>query len=153
MSDEEGEFIDEDDIGLEQEDQNDDADAEEGDMIGLDEKEELEEGDTGIELQLFQKSIESSGKDLVIVPDHLRRTSQIITREEKTEAIGIRATMIETNPRVFTDYGALSCPIKIAEKEFMDRRSPLILERISWETDTKIHIEQWKVREMAFPIN
>lgn len=153
MSDEEGDFIDEDDIGLELEDQNDDDDAEEGNVPCLDEKEELEEGETGIELQLFQKSRERTSKDIVIVQDHLRRTSQIITREEKTEAIGARATMIEINPWVLTDYGTLSSPIKIAEKEFMDRKSPLILERIILETDNEIHVEHWKVREMSFPIN
>ena len=67
MSDEEGDFIDEDDIGLELEDQNDDDDAEEGNVPCLDEKEELEEGETGIELQLFQKSRERTSKDIVIV--------------------------------------------------------------------------------------
>lgn len=87
-----------------------------------------------------------------IIPDEQRTTSQIMTLEEFTEAIGIRATQIEQGAPVFTDVAGYSDPIKMARKELLDGRSPLKLVREMRQKENERWVEIWKVNEMNVPI-
>lgn len=91
-------------------------------------------------------------KKIIIVHDDDRQTSNIIQRPEMTEAIGIRASQIERGSPVFTDVTGYTDPILMAKKEFVDRANPLIVERALRDSPTEALVEQWKVREMTFPI-
>jgi hypothetical protein len=97
------------------------------------------------------KSKDNAHKIIRIVPEDMRITSEIIQLPEMVEAIGIRCTEISRGSPVFTTYEGLSNEIDIAKKEFYDRQSPLILQRIINVNDNVIDVEEWRVREMTFP--
>lgn len=89
-----------------------------------------------------------------IVPEEEKITSEVISFPEMTEAIGIRASAIENGSKIFVDYGGLDNPIDIANKEFFERKNPLILRRSVYKNE-KLNeeiVEEWKIREMTFPI-
>lgn len=89
---------------------------------------------------------------LYVVPDNERETSQIMTLEEMTEAIGIRATEIENGAPVFTDVTGLSCPIAMARKEILDGKSPYkVVREVGMRKGGK-EVEIWKINEMTLPI-
>lgn len=92
-------------------------------------------------------------KIIYIRPAHLRTSSTIIQKPEMTEAIGIRISQIEQGSPIFTDVTGYTSSITMAKKEFIDRKNPLILERIMLEDDNAIYVDQFKVREMTFPVN
>ena len=90
-----------------------------------------------------------------IVPDNQRRTSDILTLYEITEAIGIRAKQISKNTVIYTNVDGITDPIEMAEKEFFDRKSPLKLKRqigvrVDHENKKIIKfIEIFNIREMG----
>ena len=86
-----------------------------------------------------------------IIPDEERMTSNYLTEEEMTEAIGIRVTQIERAAPVFTDVEGYDDAIKQARKELLDKRSPLILEREMKRSKGIRYVEHWKVNEMVLP--
>lgn len=89
---------------------------------------------------------------LYVVPDSDRETSQIMTLEEMTEAVGIRATEIENGAPVFTDVTGLSCPIAMARKEILDGKSPYkVVREVGLRKGGK-EVEIWKINEMTLPI-
>jgi 16S rRNA G966 N2-methylase RsmD/DNA-directed RNA polymerase subunit K/omega len=88
---------------------------------------------------------------VTVVPEGDRVTSNLITKHEMTEAIGIRAAQIENGSPVFTNVAGYSNPIDMARKEFYDRRSPLILVRAVEEKENRKVVEKWRVNEMAYP--
>lgn len=96
---------------------------------------------------------DSNHTNIIIVPDSERITSDVIQKQEIVEAIGVRASQIEEGSPVFTDVTGLTDPISMSWKEFKDRKSPLILERIvaEYPAEFTYHVEHWKVREMALP--
>lgn len=85
----------------------------------------------------------------VVHPDE-RITSHIITNPEMARAIAIRAKQIDTDAFAYTTIEGCGDAISIAEKEFNDGKSPLILNRIVDAGKNKV-IEKWKVREMTRP--
>ena len=85
----------------------------------------------------------------VVHPDD-RITSHIITNPERARAIAIRAKQIDTDGFAYTDIAGCGDAIEIAEKEFNDGKSPLILNRIVGIGNYKV-VEKWKVREMTRP--
>lgn len=87
-----------------------------------------------------------------IVPPDQRITSEIIQLSEMVEAVGIRISQIEQGSPVFTDVTGLNNPIDQAKKELFDRCSPLILSRALIKEPSYWLVEEWKVREMTFPI-
>lgn len=87
-----------------------------------------------------------------IIPDEQRITSQILTLEEFTEAVGIRATQIERGAPVFTDVSGYSDPIQMAKKEIFDGRCPLKLVREMKQQENSRWVEVWKINEMTIPI-
>jgi DNA-directed RNA polymerase subunit K/omega len=87
-----------------------------------------------------------------VIPEEQRTTSQIMTLEEFTEAVGIRATQIEQGSPVFTDVTGYDNPIKMARKELLNGRSPLKLVREMKIRDNERWVEIWKVNNMTIPI-
>lgn len=87
-----------------------------------------------------------------IIPPDERCSSHIIQFSEMVEAIGIRITQIESGSPVFTDVSGYSNPIDMAKKEFIDRRNPLLLIREMQRNGNISYVEEWKVREMTFPV-
>ena len=107
--------------------------------------------ESDLELQTSLNVEDANHRVIFIVRDEDRITSNIIQWSEAVEAIGIRASQIESGSSIFTDVDGLDDPIEMAKKEFYDRQSPLILERpLNPERSV---VEQWKVREMDFPRN
>lgn len=88
--------------------------------------------------------------EIIVVDPEERITSNIITDPEFTEATGIRAAQIEQGTPVFTDVTGLTDPIKMAHKEFYDRKNPLILERVIEQRGYTYYVEHWIVREMTY---
>lgn len=117
------------------------------------EEDEEEEQATAVELPELEPEMEDdeSHNTVVVIANEDRISSDTVQYTETVEAIGIRASQIEHGSPVFTDVSGLSDPIKMAEKEFFDRKSPLILERKMGVKGSKIIVEHWKVREMKFP--
>ncbi len=159
MSDQEEDYdevdvSDEEEIDLDEADQNDDIDADEDAQEDqepyVDQEEEQEETIYGPLRTL--KIRDGDHKTIIVIPASERRTSHIINDYEFTEAIGVRASQIERGAPVFTDVTGLKDPIKMARKEFYDRKNPLILERIIEQRGNVYRVEHWKVREMTFPI-
>jgi DNA-directed RNA polymerase subunit K/omega len=151
MSDQEyDEISDLEENDLDEIDQNDDIDAIQDEAVDVGEEDEPEETIYG-PLRLL-KLRDGDHKSIVVVPNGDRRTSNIINDYEFTEAVGIRASQIERGSPVFTDVTGLSDPIKMARKEFYDRKNPLILERVIEQRGNVYRVEHFNVREMTFPI-
>ena len=97
-------------------------------------------------------------KDIVIVDPMKRRTSDVMTMFELTEAVSIRATQLASRPISTTDISGLDNPINMAKKEIADGKCPLVLRRVvGVEFDKKNnrmieYIECWNVNTMAKPV-
>jgi DNA-directed RNA polymerase subunit K/omega len=135
---------------LDEIDQNDDIDAIQEEGVDIGEDEEPEENIYGPLRTL--KIRDGDHKTIIVISPGDRRTSNIINDYEFTEAVGIRASQIERGSPVFTNVTGLKDPIKMARKEFFDRKNPLILERIIDQRGNIYKVEHWKVREMTHPI-
>ena len=97
---------------------------------------------------------DSNHDKIIIINEGDKITSNILQLPEMCEAIGIRASQIEVGSPIFTDYGTLNNPIDIAKKEFFDRKTPVLLQRITHvnEEEGITYAEIFKVREMTYPI-
>ncbi len=144
-------------VALDEDDQNDDADIADANITDdiLSDNYDL---DDSLSNQLIYgplRSLNVRDNNHIIFkienPAH-RKTSHVIQLPEATEAAGIRASQIERGSRVFTNIKNLKCPIKMAWKEFLDRRNPLILERVVEEKPESGYyiVEHWRVREMVY---
>lgn len=86
-------------------------------------------------------------RSIKVTAPHLRITSDVMTKSEFAEVIGIRTTQIERGSAVFTDVGGLCDSYNIAVKELYDRKSPLFIVR-----QTGMYTqEEWGCNEMGFP--
>lgn len=135
---------------LDEIDQNDDIDTENQDNDVDGEEEEEQELIYGPLRTL--KIRDGDHITIRVVPANIRKTSNVICDNEFAEATGIRASQIEQGAPVFTSVDGLTDPIKMAHKEFYDRKNPLLLERIVDQRGSVYIVEHWKVREMTFPI-
>jgi DNA-directed RNA polymerase subunit K/omega len=100
---------------------------------------------------LTNKPLSKRIRMIKIVAPNNRITSNFITKLEMARAKGIRAEQIDTNGHTYTDIDNCGDAISIAEKEFFDRRSPLVLCRMVGKNKNKV-IEKWSVREMTYPV-
>lgn len=99
-----------------------------------------------------QAQASTESRRLIVVPPEERLTSNAMTLAEAARAIAIRAQQIATYPNVYTDIGGLTDPKDIAQKELLDRRSPLCLRRAVGRTPAnETIVEEWSVREMSYP--
>jgi DNA-directed RNA polymerase subunit K/omega len=115
-------------------------------ILEYDETEELPHKIIGIDEQ------DNNHKIIRVVSKSDRVTSEVIQLTEMTEAIGIRCSQIENGAPVLTDVSGYINPIDMAKKEFIDRKNPLIIQRILKQSDKELLVEHWKVRNMIFPI-
>jgi hypothetical protein len=118
------------------------SDNEEEELDEIEEEEVVDE-----EIEKIDETIER----IYIIPDNERKSSEMMTLFEVTEAIGIRISQIEQGSPIFIDYTGLTNARNIAEKEFYERQNPLIIRRIIKQVGKDIYIEQWRVREMVYP--
>lgn len=87
-------------------------------------------------------------KNIVLMHPDNRVTSNVMTRFEYTEVVGIRARQIEKGGTCFTDTAGITDPLEKAKKEIMDKRCPLSVKRALVQ-DQKY--ELWHVNEMSLP--
>lgn len=106
-------------------------------------------------------------KDVVVVDPKRRRTSNMISKTELVEGIGIRAQQIANKATVFVDISVdkkggggktvIDDPTIMAKMEVAQRKFPLVLRRIvKTQVDKKTGkvtewVEDWDVNEMIFP--
>ena len=83
-------------------------------------------------------------KNIRIVKNDERRTSEFLTKFEFTEVVSQRAKHIESGSMIFTDYENLSDPISIAKKEIFDKKCPLSIIRMYNDMIGEI----WQVNEL-----
>lgn len=84
-----------------------------------------------------------------IVNKNDRITSNIMTRFEWSEIIGIRACHIQNGGPIYTEIGLLKDPYMIAIKELQDRKCPLkIIRKVGYNSE-----EHWSCNEMGFPVD
>lgn len=92
--------------------------------------------------------------EIIIVKKENRCTSEVLSKYEITEIISVRAEQIARNNNPLVDVSDLTNPIDMAQREFMARRTPLIVRRYVGmrEVDGKMmkHYEDWNVREMSY---
>ena len=86
-------------------------------------------------------------REINIVPRSERRTSDIITQYEYTEVTSIRGKQIEDGSKIFIDIKNLSDPVKIAEREIVEKKCPLSIRRMLCDE----YAEVWEVNEMIIP--
>ena len=73
-------------------------------------------------------------------------TNPYITKYEKARILGIRATQISMNSPVMVNTDGITDPLKIAIKEFQEKKIPLIIRRYLPSGD----YEDWKLSEFKF---
>ena len=73
-------------------------------------------------------------------------TNPYITKYEKARILGVRATQISMNSPVMVDTDGMTDPLKIAIKEFQEKKIPLIIRRCLPNGD----YEDWKLSEFKF---
>jgi DNA-directed RNA polymerases I, II, and III subunit RPABC2 len=83
----------------------------------------------------------------IITPIDQRITADKMSSAEYTRVVSERAKQIENGATPFVDYGIETDPIKIAEMEILQKKSPLIINRYI----NKYILEQWTVNELAIP--
>lgn len=97
-------------------------------------------------------------REIVVIKNDNRITSDLMTKEEMTEAISERVRQLEKESLSFIDVGELSDPVSIAKKEMNMKKCPLILRRkigsIMNNTTGKLieYYEYWDVNEMEHRI-
>ena len=86
-------------------------------------------------------------KEIIVVPNNYRRTSEVITKFEYTDVTSNRAKQIENGSPIFTDIKGESDPIKMAELEIRMKRCPLSVRRMISHNICEI----WDVNDMIIP--
>ena len=86
-------------------------------------------------------------KEVMIVANNQRRTSDVITKFEFTEVTSNRAKQIENGGDIFTDVGNESDPIKMATMEIKMKCCPLSIKRYISGNIAEI----WEVNELLIP--
>ena len=86
-------------------------------------------------------------KEIIIVPNQYRKTSEVITKFEFTDVTSNRAKQIENGSKIFVDIGDEDDPVVMAEMEIKMKQCPLAIRRL---ISTNI-AEVWDVNEMIIP--
>lgn len=91
-------------------------------------------------------------KRIVIIHPDKRMTSNILSAYETTELISLRATDISRHNNPMVDCKDLDDPIKMAERELLAKKCPLLLNRIVGEyregKEVITYSEDWDPNEM-----
>ena len=109
----------------------------------------IKEFNPNIKFRVFdpESYVNELHKEIIIVPDNFRRTSDAITKFEFTDVVSNRAKQIENGSRVFVDIKDETDPIKMAELEIRLRKCPLSVRRLIGHNIAEI----WNVNEMIIP--
>lgn len=84
----------------------------------------------------------------IVVPNDKRITSEIMTLAEYTRVVSERAKQIENGSPIFiNDIKGENNPIKIAEMEILDKKSPMLITRFLYKNIKEIYA----VNEMIIP--
>lgn len=86
-------------------------------------------------------------KEIIIVPNNYRKTSEVITKFEFTDVVSNRAKQIENGSPVFVDIKDETDPISMAELEIRMKRCPISIRRLISNNIAEI----WDVNEMMIP--
>ena len=73
-------------------------------------------------------------------------TNPYMTKYEKIRMIGVRSTQISMNAPIMVNAEGMTDPLKIAMKEFQEKKLPLIVRRYL----PNGHYEDWKLSEFKF---
>ncbi len=108
------------------------------------EVEEKEEEQQDLE---FIEVGEQNVKEMVSQPSKERVTTRFLTKYEKARIIGARALQISKNAPIMVEpkLGEWD-PLKIAEKELLERKIPFIIRRYLPDES----YEDWRVDELIF---
>jgi len=86
-------------------------------------------------------------KEIIIVPNNYRKTSEVITKFEFTDVVSNRAKQIENGSPVFVDIKDETDPILMAELEIRMKRCPISIRRLISNNIAEI----WDVNDMLIP--
>jgi DNA-directed RNA polymerase I, II, and III subunit RPABC2 len=86
-------------------------------------------------------------KEEIVTPDEKRITSEIMTLAEYTRVLSERAKQIENGSPIFITLNNETNPIKIAEREIIEKKCPMMLTR----KITRHIIENYNINEMVIP--
>jgi len=100
---------------------------------------------------------DTRGKNIYVAPREEWITSDMLSEYEMTELISIRASQIERDPSTaMCDIGDLDDCIKIAQRELMERKCPLIVRRVVGTMilngEIFIRVEDRDPREMQYSL-
>ena len=129
-------------------DEVDDLDFDADEEEFFDEK-NFKDFNTRIQFHVFdpEKYVNEIHKEIIVVPNQYRKTSEVITKFEYTDVTSNRAKQIENGSPIFTDIKDESDPIKMAEMEIRMKRCPLSVRRLISNNICEI----WDVNEMVVP--
>lgn len=122
------------------------------------EDEEVDEPDDHIVSSVIESAETENRlhKTIIVVDPSQRRTSNVMTEYELTEALVIRASQIEQRRSVLTNVDGLDDAEAMAEKELADGKCPLVLRRKVGEVviDGKLieYVEYYDVNKMTKPL-
>jgi DNA-directed RNA polymerase subunit K/omega len=135
-----------------------DDEAEETDEEHEKDLDDFELADDELEEEPDAPSVPSYTSEIIVVKPEKRRTSHVLSKFEMTEIVSIRNAQIAQTGQAMVEIGDLDDPVKIAKKELMMRRCPLILRRevgriYNAENNTlTTKIETWNPSEMQFAV-
>lgn len=101
------------------------------------------------------KKVSNHNKEIIVIKPENRRTSNVMSKFEMTEHNSIRATQIAQYNNCMVDITGLDDPVKMAKRELMMRKSPLVLrrhvgERKNGKGEWESFYEYWSPNEMTF---
>ena len=137
--------------GFDEDEELDDEEVEEID----EEVEEIDDGEPDEDI-VDLKSVSKYNKEVIVVKPENRITSHILTLYNMTEIISIRSTQIAQHNNCMVDITGLTDPIKMAKRELMMRRCPLVLRRVIGDVkdprtgEMQTYVEFWDVNTMQF---
>lgn len=126
---------------------------------------DVDDAEDDIEEELEEEIIEQGTKftykepirgeyEIIVISNENRITSDMMSKEELTEAISERIKQLEKESISFVDISDLSDPASIAKREISQKKCPLILRRsigniLNMETGKQtMYYEYWDVNEM-----
>ena len=86
-------------------------------------------------------------KEVIIVPNANRKTSDVISKYEFTDVTSNRAKQIEDGSKIFVDIKDESNPIKMAEMEIRMKKCPLSVMRYISSNMAEV----WHVNDLIIP--
>jgi len=125
-------------------------------VVNDEDEDEAGSGDEDEEVPAVPLQSRQVIREIIVVPDGKRMTSNILSSLEMTEIVSIRATQISqfNNCRVPNSYDD---PIKQAQLELMKKECPLLVERDIGErlVDGELvkHVEHWNPNTMNFAVH